>query len=1082
MATELNSRFLSSSESDDFYEPRTYGHGVSGNNGEFNGRLSELADNLKDTTRNLKSLDHMLDTYKDIGHEQRSSIDKDFDTTCDDIQEERYRQSSLSRIDQDYPNQHGYVYPQRKKKSAVHFADDLKKEVHSLHESVRDLSYNQRKFEDSLTEDRDHRDRFASETKRAMNALASSINHQTNSENKDSTSARVEKRLSAIQDELQVERQMLMEKQNKENLGSLSSELKQALQQHQNFLSTVQTNATASVAPVAPVASHLVPITHPSNNIQETSTYKTQYLESEAQRHKIETELVNLRHRLDHSEGSRNTLQQVVEELQNHMKRSEQEKVQLQGQLHDQRLEEDTKERERLKLLESEREKEKQRLDKELQELRQHLTNTVSVVAEMDNVRQNIHKSEQQRSQLSDHIEVLTKDIENRDRQNAKILNQLRETVDKYEVAEHGRRQLESRVDDLSSRLTETTRHLDITKKELSETKRALEESLRKQDVLRGKTQEAIKQWKQKVLELEKELDCNKHTSQQMMQRNEELIKDLESSRVQHNEMVSQWDRAKRELTDALAVKANQEEQLRLKNIENNELKSLQMDLEKELKDRNSQIEKIEQELHQYQLNASALQSEKADMVEKLTTVESAHRLSQDHAQQLKYQLQELSQAKADLSSQVNEIMDQRQDLRQENVNLEQRELHLKQQTEDLKIQMKENRENYFSTIESLKTELKETRAREVRNNQLFTKHLNEVKAEHNASLHSLKFELAEERSVHKRTQQQYDQQRAENDQLHQNVSRLEEENNKLLTKLEKSFEDLKSKELLAADVKRIRDLEEQLYEAFSKMKKMEKNEMDYLGSISSNVDSVLHALKLQNASYPDNFKAEPSVSLAQQFDDPNLWVAEIKNKLCWLQCEIQLHNSQQKREPLKPTAQNMTDKSVKEPGTNKSSETSTTGAGMNFEGKKSGTPLKENMTQISDCVVKSQQTSPAAVTFSEKPLLEQRQHVIDEMEDFREIERGKIEKRYLKLQETMRSLQQELDLPVATEKRQENDLATLEKASINTNHSNKKLTESQTDLTPSKQHSVNHLDFLLQAHSLSNEDFLNSLPEQSTR
>ncbi|CAI9729767.1 Hypothetical predicted protein [Octopus vulgaris] len=948
MATELNSRFLSSSESDDFYEPRTYGHGVSSNNGDFNGRLSELADNLKDTTRNLKSLDHMLDTYKDIGHEQRSSIDKlrkDFDTTCDDIRDERYRQSSLSRIDQDYPNQPGYVHPQRKKKSAVHFADDLKKEVHSLHESVRDLSYNQRKFEDSLTEDRDHRDRFALETKRAMNALANSINHQTNSENKDSTSARVEKRLSAIQDELQVERQMLMEKQNKENLGSLSSELKQ-----------------------------------------------------------IETELVNLRHRLDHSEGSRNTLQQVVEELQNHMKRSEQEKVQLQGQLHDQRLEEDTKERDRLKLLESEREKEKQRLDKELQELRQHLTNTVAVVAEMDNVRQNIHKSEQQRGQLSDHIELLTKDIENRDRQNAKILNQLRETVDKYEVAEHGRRQLESRVDDLSSRLTETTKHLDITKKELIETKRALEESLRKQDVLRGKTQEAIKQWKEKVLDLEKELDCNKHTSQQMMQRNEELIKELESSRVQHNEM---------------AVKANQEEQLRLKNIENNELKSLQMDLEKELKDRNSQIEKIEQELHQYQLKVSALQSEKDDTIEKLTAVESAHRLSQDHAQQLKYQLQEMSQAKADLSSQVNEIMDQRQDLRQENVNLEQRELHLKQQTEDLKIQMKENRENYFSTLESLKTELKETRAREARNNQMFTKHLNEVKAEHNASLHSLKFELAEERSVHKRTRQQCDQQRDENDQLHQNVSRLEEENSKLLTKLEKSFEDLKSKELLAADVKRIRDLEEQLYEAFSKMKKMEKNEMDYLGNISSSIDSVLHALKLQNASSPDNFKAEPSVSIAQQFDDPNLWVAEIKNKLCWLQCEIQLHNSQPKREPLKPAAQIMTDKSVKEPGTNKSSETSTTGAGMNFEGKKSGTPLKENMTQISDCVVKSQRTIPAAVTFSEKPLLEQRQHVIDEIEDFREIERGKIEKRYLKLQETMRSLQQELDLPVtaATEK-----------------------------------------------------------------
>lgn len=56
--------------------------------------------------------------------------------------------------------------------------------------------------------------------------------------------------------------------------------------------------------------------------------------------------------------------------------------------------------------MEAERDKEKQRLDTELQELRQHLTRTVDVVSEMENVRRSVHKSEQQRIQLSDHIEV----------------------------------------------------------------------------------------------------------------------------------------------------------------------------------------------------------------------------------------------------------------------------------------------------------------------------------------------------------------------------------------------------------------------------------------------------------------------------------------------------------------------------------------------------------------------------------------------------------------------------------------------------------------------------------------------------
>lgn len=35
-----------------------------------------FADLLQDTTRNLRSLDHMLGTYREVGREQKSAIDK----------------------------------------------------------------------------------------------------------------------------------------------------------------------------------------------------------------------------------------------------------------------------------------------------------------------------------------------------------------------------------------------------------------------------------------------------------------------------------------------------------------------------------------------------------------------------------------------------------------------------------------------------------------------------------------------------------------------------------------------------------------------------------------------------------------------------------------------------------------------------------------------------------------------------------------------------------------------------------------------------------------------------------------------
>ena len=62
------------------------------------------------------------------------------------------------------------------------------------------------------------------------------------------------------------------------------------------------------------------------------------------------------------------------------------------------------------------------------------------------------------------------------------------------------------------------------------------------------------------------------------MQRKEDLLKELKSSRIQNNWMTTQWDGRKRELANALTIRAAQDEQLQLKDIEINELNSLRID------------------------------------------------------------------------------------------------------------------------------------------------------------------------------------------------------------------------------------------------------------------------------------------------------------------------------------------------------------------------------------------------------------------------------------------------------------------------------------------------------------------------
>lgn len=1005
------SKLMTSSESDDYYESRYYQNG-SLRGGVIDGRLNELAGNLKDTTRNLKTLDHMLDTYKDVGQQQRLAVDKlrkDLDDTCEEIKEEKSRQVNLRSGQNRYSPSHS---PYRKRKTAVRFADDLD-EVHTLHNSMRDLTYNQQRLEDSLTEDRDFRDKNVEETRRAVKELTNTLrqNPQT-----DKSAVRVEKRLNAIQNELRAERQMLQEKHSKEDFDNISTELKQALQQHQNFFSKLSVPPPAPPPPTPNVA---VPQIAQVSNISEESKYKTQFLQSEVQKHKLEAEVETLRRRLDQSEGSKSTLQQVVDDLQNQMKKIDLERIQTKARLQEQKSEEENKEKRQLQILEADRDKEKQRLDTELRELRQHLTRTVDVVSEMENVRRSVHKSEQQRIQLSDHIEVLTKDLENQERQNGKLLSQLHEILAKYETAEQGRKISEAQAEDLTLRLQQNVGQLDATSKELHETKQALEDSIRKRDILRGKAQEAIKQLKLKVKHFEKELDCTKHSNHQILQRNEDLVKELEASRIQNNGMTTQWDSLKRELADALAIRAAQDEQLRLKDIEINELKSLRMDLEKDMRTSNTLMEKTENELQQSHLRTSTLETEKVQLEEKLSTLNGAHQLAQDHAQQLKYEIQELSQAKADLSAQLTDIINQRQDLRQANVDLELKESQLKQQCEAFQTQLKENKETYFSTIETLKCELNETRVREAHEIQDLTEQLKQQETEYKSALHSLKLELAEERSMLKLVRNQDEKQRSELDRIHHDVTRLEEENAKLIRKLEKAYEDIDFKDpQMIEEGSRLKDLEEKLYDAYSKMKRLQHNQMICLNNICKEVESVVNVVNLQNGTSLNKNKLASSSLIAETLEDPDLLTAEIKNNLRWLQCELKLLCRTQKREALKDVSVNPEEFNLGSRKDNTSVAHSLAFAPVGNLPKGKQEAMTQNkivglseQQQLQGVAQLPQKETSSPLTHKSFTNQESRQHIIDEMEDFRENERGRIQERYIRLQETMKSLQQELEL-----------------------------------------------------------------------
>ncbi|GFO30198.1 centrosomal protein of 128 kda [Plakobranchus ocellatus] len=744
------SRYLSS-ESDDYYppHPRTRQHAQTNDD-----RVYRLTQNLQDTTRNLKSLDHMLDDYSAVGSERRSAMDRirgDLDRTYEDIRDERARANVLDR---DYgSDSENYGSPsssrvRRKRRSAVRFADDMNRELHGIHQTVRDLSSEQLKLEESFNKDSDRRDRHESDTRRSLQDIQSTLRGAVSM---DPLSARVERRLQSIQNEIKSERLSLDNDRRSDDINHLSSELKSA----------ISTAATASAL---------------------DDKLRAHYLQSESVRHRVESELDNVRRRLDQTEGSKAALQAQVEQLRSQLARAEHDRNRIKSDLDESRIEAEVKEQRRRRAAEDAK---SSHIERELHEMKGQLARSVGAVTELEDLRRRLDKSERQRMQLSDHIETLAKDLDNRERQSARVITQLKDVSDKYEDCERQRTFMAQQVEDLTAKLRDTGRELEKTTQELRNTQIALQESEKKKDEFKGRAQETVRQWKAKVKSLERDLDRQKHGTGQMLARHEQLVKEVEGHKQHGNYHQMAMESLKRELADALAVRAAQDEQLRLKDIEVNELKSLRLDLDREYRDSRTIADKLESELNLVRAKAATLSDERRKFEDKLSAVEAAHMLAQSQAHALQDDLKELSSVKANIAGQLAEAVAKNHDLQQSVVELEHREKAAKEETELYKQQLHSERNGLNSDYNSVKQQLNEAKVREAHMMQELSRKFRAHSAEQDATTQALRMELSEEKSNAKIANRNADRLKEELEILEKRFKVTEEENVSMRRKMD---------------------------------------------------------------------------------------------------------------------------------------------------------------------------------------------------------------------------------------------------------------------------------------------------------
>ncbi|KAK2187482.1 hypothetical protein NP493_164g03016 [Ridgeia piscesae] len=808
-----------------------------------------------DTNQNLRAVDRMLEDYRDIGEEQGAvlnTLKDDLARTSERLRNERLKRSlrdsrglRVSDLDEDnhrdcrrkqptsplrgYESERELGDGRRRRGrsgSTVRFYDDMDADshVHGLHQDIRDISSEQLRLEDDLSREINRRNKLDCENKKTLKLLADS----TTQPFVETALSSVDKRLQDIQDELRSERRML--RRTNDDAGVLSSQLKQALQQQR---------------PAAP-----------------SGDYTMRLTQSDPVTSGVQSEVEQMKRQLDHSERNKYALFSEVENLKKQLREAEEGHRNIKSHLpqRDDYLDKTNRQTDNWS---QEQEREKKRLEEELRELRSQVSRSAVVVGDYSSIQKDLERSERQRAQLSDHIQVLTDELDKKDRHSARLINQTQDLLEKYTGTERLKEQAVSQLEEARRKLKEGKKQNDELKGSLGETKAQYEESERKREEVKIRALETVRQWKLKCKKLERDLDRIRHSASHVTERNEQLIKELEVARGQAHSGTQHVEHIKREFAELLAIRAQQDEQLRVKDVQLNELKSLKMDLEKDLRDCKAVIDKLEYELHTTQERGGALLEEKHRYEDQVASLQNAQMTLQSHIQQLQKEVTEHSVTKVELSAQLVDVANERKEAKEQLKEALRAEEFARDELNKVLKRVKEEKEIFGSRMEAMKAELEQYKVHGSNKVQEMCRHFKKEHAEYEAELQALKLTLQEERSAARLTKKQMELLKTELDRVNEEFARSQEESSDVLRHYDRAREEFLTKNVL--------------------------------NTVAAAVDSVIEIATI------DSVETYKALSLTRGLpSEPHKWLAEVKSKLEWPKSDLVMPCDRSKLEWLK--------------------------------------------------------------------------------------------------------------------------------------------------------------------------------------
>ncbi|XP_050753567.1 centrosomal protein of 128 kDa [Gymnogyps californianus] len=890
----------SSSDSDNFLRgrigrrpPLRASHNRARNYGaeEVTEKIHALASTLQDTNRNLRHVDHLLGQYREYNKEQNEAIatlKETLEQSIGQLRSQRLtrnsgmRSASLSSLYpsdldggvsgnhhflptsplRDYGDSQGNKH-RRSRSASVRFvneADNLD-QLHSFHQSLRDLSSEQVRLGDDISRELSRRNRTDAELRKTLEELSEKL---TESQRQEMVSERVERRLQEIEQEMRTERQLVERRQDQ--LGHMSLQLQEALRKQ---------GAKAD---------------------ETEELMKNKLVKYESEKNQLEQELEQSRKKLNESQDSREALLHQIEDLRSQLLRAEDDRVELQHQIshvamHRQSYQDVQDDDSRIRTVAERYEREKQELEKHILELKAKLSHN-AVMSEVEELKRCIEHKDKEKAQLVMHIQVLTSDLENREKQQEKMLDQLKEIESCYKACENGRRQTELQSAELAQQVEESTKEAERYLTEFKHSEALRLEIEKKREDLKVRAQETIRQWKLKCKKLDREVEKQNETINQLMDKNSQALKEKDDLRSQLLSAIHQIENLRKELNDVLTKRAQQEELLHCKEVKLNEMKSHQVSLEEEIKEVQGTVNKLENELKKQVFLRNQMQAEKEHLETELATSNLIHKKDQERLLEMQADVKNLSSVRVELTNRIAEEEKVKKELHKSLSDLQKQQESKHEEMTSSNRQLKMEREVHQQELADLRSELQNVKIKHERNVQELMKLLKQEKDDAEAQIRMLKMELVEEKNIAETQCQQLEKIKNECDKLAEELTQNEKENIKLRRKCEFIKQELEKKDKqISNEEDHLRKMDEARLQFKDQLRHLEMEQESILTMIGSEIDAACEIFSRDSV---EKFKA---ISLTPTvLNDPHRWLAETKTKLQWLCEEVKERESKEKK------------------------------------------------------------------------------------------------------------------------------------------------------------------------------------------